>query len=69
MEAEIFHIRPEFSTNALQAILLVIKRVLLDNHVQVLPGVTARQGSFICIQILLLQNESNVSSCPLTALT
>jgi len=35
MEAEIFPIRPEFSTNALQAILLVIKRVLLDNHVQV----------------------------------
>jgi len=27
MEAEIFPIRPEFSTNALQAILLVIKRV------------------------------------------
>ena len=35
MEAEIFPIRPEFSTNALQAILLVIKRVHLDNHVQV----------------------------------
>ena len=35
MEAEIFPIRPEFSTDALQAILLVIKRVLLNNHVQV----------------------------------
>ena len=35
MEAEIFLIRPEFFTNALQAILLVIKRVHLDNHVQV----------------------------------
>jgi hypothetical protein len=35
MEAEIFPIRPEFSTNALQAILLVIKPVLSNNHVQV----------------------------------
>ena len=36
MEAEIFHICPEFSTNALQAILLIIKSVILDNYVQVL---------------------------------
>jgi hypothetical protein len=35
MEAEIFPIRPEFSTNALQAILHVIKRVLSNNHEQV----------------------------------
>jgi hypothetical protein len=35
MEAEIFPIRPEFSTNALQAILLVIKPVLSNNYVQV----------------------------------
>ncbi len=35
MEAEIFFLRPEFSTDALQAILLVIKRVLSNNHVQV----------------------------------
>ncbi len=34
MEAEIFPIRPEFSINAFYAILLVIKSVLSENHVQ-----------------------------------